>query len=237
MQWFRMYGEFLTDPLVRLLSFEDQRHFIGALCMKCLGVLDKEYATEDVRRQVLSSLLGLSASAASASISAFDQANERLRTLGLVDEHWQPLNWEKRQFPSDHSDPTGAERQRRYRDRQKTVTPVTRDVTALEQSRTEQKENRTECDTVTPGLDPLAWKTWLTYRKSIGKPIKPASIPAAQRKLSGYGTSQAEVVEQSVANGWQGLFELKTLNSGAGNIGRSAPNTRFSRAMEALNRG
>ena len=59
------------------------------------------------------------------------------------------------------------------------------------------------------GLDVDAWTAWTVYRKQIGKPVKPASIPAAQRKLVAHGTSQAAVVEQSIANGWQGLFPLK----------------------------
>jgi hypothetical protein len=34
-------------------------------------------------------------------------------------------------------------------------------------------------------------------------------VLAAQRKLAGFGAGQAAVVEQSIANGWQGLFPLK----------------------------
>lgn len=59
------------------------------------------------------------------------------------------------------------------------------------------------------GLDLDAWTAWTVYRKQIGKPVKPVSIPAAQRKLAAFGTSQADVVEQSIANSWQGLFPLK----------------------------
>lgn len=47
----------------------------------------------------------------------------------------------------------------------------------------------------------------MDYRKQIRRPIKPVSVPAAQLKLAAYGEDQAEVVEQSIANGWQGLFE------------------------------
>lgn len=57
-----------------------------------------------------------------------------------------------------------------------------------------------------PGLDLRAWTRWIEYRIQIRKPLKPASIPAAQRKLAAFGTSQSEVVEHSIANGWQGLF-------------------------------
>lgn len=139
--WFRMYGEFLTDPLIRLLSFEDQRHFIAALCMKSQGVTDKRYASVTVRRNVISSLIGLSAEVPQGGVCALDQANERLRALGLIDAEWQPINWDKRQFQSDHVDKTAAERMRRYR-ANRNVTPVTPVVTAVDQNR-----YRTDTDT------------------------------------------------------------------------------------------
>lgn len=60
-----------------------------------------------------------------------------------------------------------------------------------------------------PGLNPAAWSRWCDYRTQIKRPLKPASIPAAQRSLAAFGDDQAAVVEQSIANGWQGLFALK----------------------------
>lgn len=59
------------------------------------------------------------------------------------------------------------------------------------------------------GLDSVAWSQWIAYRTSIRKPVKPASIPAAQRKLAAHGTSQAAVVEHSIANGYTGLYASK----------------------------
>lgn len=58
-------------------------------------------------------------------------------------------------------------------------------------------------------LDLAAWDRWVSYRRQVGKAIKPASSAAAQRKLASFGLHQAAVVEQSIANGWQGLFALK----------------------------
>lgn len=40
MPWFRMYADFLNDPKMISLAFEDQRHFIGVLALKCDGALD-----------------------------------------------------------------------------------------------------------------------------------------------------------------------------------------------------
>lgn len=58
------------------------------------------------------------------------------------------------------------------------------------------------------GLDSKTWDRWTTYRTEIRKPLKPASIPAAQKALAAFGSDQAAVVEQSIAQGWTGLFQL-----------------------------
>jgi hypothetical protein len=63
-----------------------------------------------------------------------------------------------------------------------------------------------------PDLNLKAWERWKQYRTEIRKPLKPASIEAAQKQLAAYGGAQMQVVEQSIANGWQGLFELKVTN-------------------------
>ena len=66
-----------------------------------------------------------------------------------------------------------------------------------------------------PGLDAVSWKRWTDYRTQIRRPLKPVSIPAAQRELAAFGAEQAAVVEQSIAHGWQGLFALKPKASGS----------------------
>ena len=58
-------------------------------------------------------------------------------------------------------------------------------------------------------LDVEAWERWLAYRKAIKKPIKEASEQAMKLKLQRFGKDQAAVVDQSISNQWQGLFDLK----------------------------
>lgn len=65
------------------------------------------------------------------------------------------------------------------------------------------------------GLDLQAWGAWNTYRTKIRKPLKAISLSAAKTALAKYGGDQSAVVEQSIANGWTGLFPLKTLNGKA----------------------
>ena len=59
------------------------------------------------------------------------------------------------------------------------------------------------------GLDAAAWARWVAYRAEIRKPLKPASHQAAMTALARYGAQQSAVVDQSISNGWQGLFDLK----------------------------
>lgn len=108
--WFRLYTEFCIDPQVQMLSFEDQRHFVMAMCMKRRGILDKPYTSRDLRARVIANTLGLDPVAAA-------EANRRLVDVGLVDSDWQPVAWDRRQFRSDSS---GAERTRRWRERKTT---------------------------------------------------------------------------------------------------------------------
>ena len=65
-------------------------------------------------------------------------------------------------------------------------------------------------------LDIPTWERWVAYRISIKKALKPASMHAAALKLAKYGDDQSEVVEQSVANQWTGLFDLKKSKPGPG---------------------
>lgn len=58
-------------------------------------------------------------------------------------------------------------------------------------------------------LDVDAWERYKAFRKAIKKPIREVSEHAAKLKLQRFGADQAAVVDQSIANGWQGLFELK----------------------------
>lgn len=110
-----MYAEFATDPVVQALSFDDQRHFVVLLCLKCSGVLDKKFGSDQARYATLRNALGLDG-------VAFQEARTRLCEARLINYEWQPVNWDKRQYKSDINDPTAAERMRRYRQRNATVT-------------------------------------------------------------------------------------------------------------------
>ena len=56
-------------------------------------------------------------------------------------------------------------------------------------------------------------KEFVAYRKAIKKPIREVSMEAFKRKLinlsNGIEEDMIEILEQSIANGWQGIFALK----------------------------
>ncbi|MBN3822330.1 hypothetical protein G3O00_01690 [Burkholderia sp. Ac-20384] len=108
--WFRMYSDFLNDPKMISLAFEDQRHFIGVLALKCGGVIDQKCAPELLDRIVAQRLW--------IDHAIIREVKKRLQAVNLIDENWQPTGWEKRQFRSD-ADPSGAERQRRFKERKR----------------------------------------------------------------------------------------------------------------------
>lgn len=67
-----------------------------------------------------------------------------------------------------------------------------------------------------PGLNAQAFEEWLAYKRRIGKPyVSPQTVLAQARKLAGFGSSQAAVVQQSIDNGWQGLFAVKVTTASA----------------------
>lgn len=67
-----------------------------------------------------------------------------------------------------------------------------------------------EAQAPVPGLDIPSWNRWFAYRQQSKKPLQPVSVPGAQRKLAKFGERQAEVVENSIAEGYTGLFLAKS---------------------------
>lgn len=63
-------------------------------------------------------------------------------------------------------------------------------------------------------LSAETWLSWVTYRKEIGKSIKSKqSVTQAINVLSRSlekGYTPEEIINQSIASGWQGVFEPKT---------------------------
>lgn len=129
--WFRMYSEFSGDPVIQSLAFEDQRHFVILLCLKCNGTLDRDIQDHNRERIILRGL-GLDQIAAS-------EAKRRLMEVGIIDSSWQPSGWGKRQFVSDVS----TDRVRKYRN-SKEDGNVSETLLKRTRYRTDTEQNRTD---------------------------------------------------------------------------------------------
>lgn len=198
MRWLRLWTDITSDPKIKMLAFEDRWHYVALLCMKRRG--DVDGVTGDLLERSVGVSLGLGD-------RERDELKRRLMEVHLIDAKWQPKAWKKRQFSSDSS----AARTRRWRERSRDVSVTSQEShgDALEQ-RQSRAETETEKNTpLPPGLDLFAWTRWVEYRKETRKPIKPASVAAAQRALVAFGSDQQAVVEQSIAGGYQGLFPLR----------------------------
>ena len=139
--WFRMYADFLNDPKLIRLAFEDQRHFIGVLALKCDGAID-DVADGDLLDRIVAQRLWIDH-------AVIRDVKRRLVAAGLIDANWQPVAWDKRQMRSD-ADATGAERQRRYREAQKRNALRDGAVTRLEEDTDTDKEDSYE--SLSPGF-------------------------------------------------------------------------------------
>lgn len=63
---------------------------------------------------------------------------------------------------------------------------------------------------------PQAWGQWIDYRRSRGLTVNEKTVKAQITKLDEWaalGQAPAAVIERSITNGWQGLFELPAPNN------------------------
>jgi uncharacterized protein YdaU (DUF1376 family) len=108
-------------------------------------------------------------------------------------------------------------------------------LTINQEPRTKKEKAGASAEIPKPeGLDLEAWAVWLDYRRKTGKPLKPVSWPSAMQALAKHGASQMAVVDQSISNGWQGLFALKQGAAAATHSDGTPLNKQ--EALEASNR-
>lgn len=111
-RWFRFYDGALDDPKVQRLDPDLFKAWINILCLASRNN-GKLPCTEDIA-------FALRVTPAVTAVTL-----QALRVAGLLDGD-EPHNWGARQYKSDVTDPTNAQRQKRFRDRHRnTVTTVT----------------------------------------------------------------------------------------------------------------
>lgn len=107
--WFRFHTDFLTNDRIQLLSFDDRAHYVGILCLKGRGSIDKFADDPELQLMAIAKSLGLDPLTA-------DEVRFRLVKVGLIGEDWEPVGWDERQYLTDNPD-YNAEKQKRYRQR------------------------------------------------------------------------------------------------------------------------
>lgn len=130
LRWLRLWTDIIADPKVRLLAFEDRWHFVAILCMKRCGHLE---CAPPLLERTVAVTLGLIERDAS-------EVKRRLMEVGLIDENWQPLAWEKRQFSSDLSTHRVREFRKRFMKQEKRGEK--RSGNGPEQSRAETEQSK-----------------------------------------------------------------------------------------------
>lgn len=98
MHWFRLYADIIHDSKLRLLAFEDRWHFIALCALKCDGLLDKPES--DLRLRQIAVAMGVQ-------LRELDEIKRRLVEVELIDESFQPIRWDKRQYKKAGSLPDG----------------------------------------------------------------------------------------------------------------------------------
>lgn len=88
--WFRVYSEFSHDPKVQMMSEAMQRRYIMLMCLRCSEDLVTLHETEV---------------AFHLRINADEMAETKALFIakGFIDDSFNLLNWEQRQFTSDSS--------------------------------------------------------------------------------------------------------------------------------------
>ena len=111
-RWFRFYESVLSDRKVQMLSPELFKHWVNLLCL-CSQNGGKLPSLRDIAFE----LGRLSESKAAEVLSKLHRAG----LLDKLEDGFAPHNWESRQY-IHKQDPTNSERQKRYRNRRKSVT-------------------------------------------------------------------------------------------------------------------
>lgn len=98
--WLKMWKKFATDIKVQELKFEDQRHWVMILCLRC-GYKEHQKNTDN-RMSVFLRL----------SDPKVKKLKQILMSANMIDIDWNPVNWDEYQANGYNS----AERTRKYRE-------------------------------------------------------------------------------------------------------------------------
>ena len=215
-QWFKVWTSILTDPALaylhnqtvgvwlRLCALTAQHGNRGLLeipAQQLLVTLHLTKAPQEDVNKIFTELKTLN-------ISCNKEVQKDSVTLVTL----QFANWQKYQAYSD-----SYERVNKFRKAQKKRYSVTDEEKRREEKRRDKKkvlqQQGFDFLKIPDFVSPENWKAYLEMRKSIKKPLTTKKqFELAIKKLEvlkNKGNDANEILEQSILNSWQGLFEVK----------------------------
>jgi hypothetical protein len=190
--WFRLYSEFADDPKVQMMSESMQRRLLMLFCSKCKGETLHETEMAFYWRVTETDV---------------KQTKEVFIEKGFINDDWEVLNWNRRQYISDSS----TDRVRAYRDRKKQnetfhETGETKNVTAPEQNRTDTEQIQKTAFVLPDYVPAELWEEFEKQRKKLKKPLTDKTRKIALNRLvkahaSGYDVTAA--MELCLEGMWQ----------------------------------
>ena len=190
--WFRLYSEFAHDPKIQMLSEAMQRRYVMLMCLRCSEVLETLHETEIAFQLRLST-------------GELDETKQLFISKNFIDEQWNLLNWDKRQFVSDSS----TMRVAKHRNKKKQVsnadeTLQKRPSNAIDtDTDTEQIQKRTTSVAPPIGVSDSVWQEFKSLRKAKKAPITQRAIDAITSEANKAGWTLEKALEECVVRGWQ----------------------------------
>jgi hypothetical protein len=230
--WFRMYAEFAHDPKVQMLPEVMQRRYVMLMCMRCSNAL--------VTLQTDEIAFHLRIDAAQ-----LEETKALFLAKGFINESWELLNWEKRQFSSDAS----AQRVAKHRAAKKAaeeaarnghVTLPQRKSNALDtdtDTDTDTEENKehttvpvvaaapkysAKADLVASGVTDQTAADWLALRRTKKAPVSKTALDAIRHEAEKAGMTLDSTLALCCTRGWQG-FKAEWVLPQASNSQRASP--------------
>jgi hypothetical protein len=190
--WFRLYSEFAHDPKIQMLSEAMQRRYVMLMCLRCSEVLETLHETEIAFQLRLST-------------GELDETKELFISKNFIDEQWNLLNWDKRQFVSDSS----TMRVAKHRNKKKQVSNANetlqkRPSNAIDtDTDTEQIQKRTTSVAPPDGVSNSVWQEFKSLRKAKKAPITQRAIDKISEEANLAGWTLEKALEECIVRGWQ----------------------------------
>lgn len=184
-QWFKFYGgEYLSDPKMLQLNAVERSCWLTLLCLASQSEVGEIKFLSESQLFVLSGVHDSNISV----LKKFEELDMIKICNGVV----TLINWEKRQYSEGYS------RVKNFRKRKSNGEDNDR-----------REENRREENILPDWLDKKTWENWVEYRKEKKKSLTQRSIELQLKELAQSIPTHKAIIEQSIRNGWTGLFPLK----------------------------